>query len=91
MEYYILSLKWSKGKGEYVWWGPDDSGYVKDINQAGKYSEERINSKPLYYRNTNTFPVPCEIVEQLFLQRVVPTTTENWAAMNIDYASLKEY
>lgn len=38
--YYLLSLKWSKNKDQYVWWGPNGSGYYTDLNRAGKYSKE---------------------------------------------------
>lgn len=90
-EYYILSLKWSNGKGIYVWWGPGNSGYTNDLNQAGIYTEDQIKSRPLYYKNTNTVPVGREIVDKLQTQRTVPSLSSNWELMNIDPSSLKEY
>lgn len=90
-EFYLLSLKWSRAKDRYVWWGPDDAGYVEDLNRAGVYTEEKINSKPRYYKNTVVVPVAKEVAENLFIQRVVPTTSANWDALNIDLTELKEY
>lgn len=91
MEYYLLSLKWSNGKEKYVWWGPDNSGYTEDVNQAGVYTEEDIAKRPLYYRNTSTYPVPVEIVKQMTSQIVVPTYSENWNLLNIDVSKLDHY
>lgn len=91
MKFYILSLKWSYGKEKYVWWGPDNSGYTENINEAGVYTEEKINSNPGYYRNTSTYPVPVEVVEKMTMHRVVPTLSENWNVMDIDLPALKEY
>lgn len=90
-EFYLLSLKWSRSKDRYVWWGPDNGGYVEDLNRAGLYTEETINSKPRYYKNTGVVPVPKDVAENLYIQRVVPTTNDNWNALNIDLAALEEY
>lgn len=90
-EYYILSLKWSNGKGMYVWWQPDNNGYTNDLNQAGIYTEEQINSRPLYYKNTGTVPVEKETVDKLQTQRTVASLSSNWDLMNIDLKALKEY
>jgi hypothetical protein len=81
--YYLLSLKHSKNKNEYVWWQADDSGYTTDINQAGIYSEERINSRKRYYSNTGTMPVPVEIVEQTKKMTIVPTLDDNYKLLGI--------
>lgn len=41
MKYYILSKKWTRREDENLtWWGPDQQGYVYDINKAGLYSKE---------------------------------------------------
>ena len=43
--YYILSRKWTKREDENLtWWGPDQSGYVYDIDKAGIYSKEEAFS-----------------------------------------------
>lgn len=75
--YYLLSLKWSKREDLYVWWGPNDSGYTTDINQAGVYTEEQINSRKNYYSNTSTMPVPVELIEQSTKRIVVVALLEN--------------
>ncbi|PZT51998.1 hypothetical protein [Paenibacillus silvae] len=91
MQYYLLSLKWSKGKDKYVWWGPENSGYTEDLNQAGIYTEEDLDKRPLYYRNTTTYAVPVETVKKMITQTVVPTLSENWDLMNIDVSKLPHY
>ncbi|PWW37361.1 MULTISPECIES: hypothetical protein [Paenibacillus] len=91
MKYYLLSLKWSAGKGKYVWWGPDSSGYTEDLNKAGVYTEEDLAKRTRYYRNTGTYPVPVETVKQMITQTVVPTLSGNWDLMKINLSELKEY
>lgn len=76
---------------EYVWWEADDSGYTKNLKQAGIYSEEKINSNPLYYKNNNTYPVPVEVVEKLITNVTVPTLSDNWHLMDIPVDKLKHY
>lgn len=65
-DYYILSLKWTRTHEECVtWWGPDNSGYVISLANAGRYSEERVRSMPGYYDNReSTLAVPCEVAEK---------------------------
>jgi hypothetical protein len=44
--YYILSLKHShKHQGFLSWWGPNDSGYVARLKNAGVYTEEKDERK----------------------------------------------
>ena len=50
-KYYILSLKWSEGCELATWWKSDNSGYTRDLNEAGVYTEEQIQSRPHYYDN----------------------------------------
>ena len=83
MEYYLLSLKWSEGKDYYVWWGPNDSGYTNDIDQAGVYNEEQINSNKLYYSNTRVMPVPKELVEQSIKRTLIDANNENYDLFGI--------
>ena len=91
MQYYLLSLKWSKEQHAYVWWGPDNSGYATDLNKAGIYTQEQIDRNPLYYRNKSTYPVPVEVVNSLYAARSIPTTDHNWKTLNIDVAALPHY
>jgi hypothetical protein len=50
--YYILSLKHSPAPGGMsVWWGPNNCGYYCDLNSAGIYSQEEIDSNPGYLNN----------------------------------------
>lgn len=90
--FYLLSLKWSK-KDHYVWWKSDDSGYTHDLEKAGVYTEERIKSRPLYYSNTSTMPVPIELVKQGQLQVVVVADSANFNLFGIadHLKTAKEY
>ena len=92
-KYYLLSLKWSKGADEYTWWGPNNSGYCTDINKAGVYSEEEINSRRLYYCNKGVMPIPVDLVQQAEKKTVVTATVENFDLFQIDehIKTAKEY
>ena len=60
--FLILSLKWSKG-GILTWWGPDNSGYVTDIDNAGRYTRAQVEGKARYYSNEDsTRAVPVQDV-----------------------------
>ncbi len=39
-------------------WGPDNSGYVTDMAQAGHYTREQIMENRLYYDNDECHPIP---------------------------------
>ena len=57
--FLVLSLKWSRG-GILTWWGPDDNGYVTDIDDAGRYTRVQVEKKENYYndgRDTRAVPV----------------------------------
>lgn len=71
-EYYILSLKWTRTQDECVtWWGPNNSGYVISLANAGRYSEETVRRMPGYYDNREgTLAVPCEVAEKHALRIV---------------------
>jgi len=57
--YYILSLKHSPGyAGQALWWGPNDRGYVEDLNKAGLYTKAQIEEQPGYYNDgTDTLAI----------------------------------
>lgn len=71
-DFYILSLKWTRsGEDCATWWGPDNSGYVLSLDNAGRYSEELVRSKPGYYDNReSTLAVPCEVADRHALRLV---------------------
>lgn len=71
-KYYILSLKWTRGGDNLVFWGPSDSGYVVSLELAGKYTHEQVTNKAYYYNNLETtLAIPVEDVEHHAV-RVVP-------------------
>jgi hypothetical protein len=49
--FLILSLKRSKG-GVLTWWAPNNNGYVTNIEKAGLYSREQVESNPRYYNSS---------------------------------------
>lgn len=71
-DYYILSLRWTRTGEECVtWWGPNNSGYVISLENAGRYSEDLVRSMPGYYDNRETtLAVPCEVAEKHALRIV---------------------
>lgn len=75
-EYYVLSLKYSIGKDDLVWWGPNGCGYYNSLDAAGRYTQAQIDKdKGLNNRDT-TLAVPCEFVDGL-AYRVVGETGRN--------------
>lgn len=62
-QYYLMSIKWTNGDN-IVWWGPNDSGYTEDIENAGIYSAEQIKQHSIYYSNQGVMPVAVEKVQQ---------------------------
>lgn len=52
LRYYVLSLSHSPGyAGKSLWWGPNDSGYVEDLQHAGLYTSEQIKARSNYYND----------------------------------------
>jgi hypothetical protein len=64
--YYILSLRWTRSGEEHVtWWGPNNSGYVSSLENAGRYSEDCVHGNRAYYDNReSTVAVPCEVADR---------------------------
>lgn len=60
-----MSLKWTRhNESNITWWGPNNSGYVWNLDLAGKYTEEQVRRIPDYYDNrAHTIAVPCEIAD----------------------------
>lgn len=67
--YYILSLKWTTGD-LCVWFRPEQSGYTRYLNEAGRYSEYTVKAILPYY-GVHASAIPCEVVERA-TQTVVP-------------------
>lgn len=54
-QFYILSLKHSPGpNGEAIWWRPAAAGYTPNLDDAGLYSLETVESDEGYYNNGET-------------------------------------
>lgn len=70
-EFYILSLKWTRGGDLLTWWAPNNSGYTTVLELAGRYPRELVEAKRGYYDNgESTIAIPCVDVEAE-AQRVV--------------------
>lgn len=64
--FYILSLKWSRGREILTWWGPKNSGYTGLLEGAGVYTREQVDAKPSYYNNgDSTLAIPVASVADL--------------------------
>lgn len=70
--YYIMSLKWTRSGEEAVtFWGPGNSGYVLNLNEAGRYSDDQVTERCSYYDNReNTIALPCDIVDKYAIRIV---------------------
>jgi len=72
-EYYILSLNGSQGAYCQVllWWRPDNRGYTKFLEAAGRYKESVVRTGLGYYDNhETTIAIPCSEVERFALRAV---------------------
>jgi hypothetical protein len=70
-EYFVLSLKWSKGQELLVWWRPNNAGYTCRLDDAGRYTAEAIEADRRYYDDgEGTLAVPCEMAESLAIRVV---------------------
>lgn len=78
MNYYILSLKWTRDRNrQIVWWGPGNSGYTEDLAAAGVYTEEQVRDQPDYYNNReSTIAVPVEEAAKLAYRSVSTADVE---------------
>lgn len=58
MLYHILSLKYSKFDEPLVWWRGNNSGYTRNLDEAGIYTQEQIDESPGYYNKDDTCAIP---------------------------------
>lgn len=73
--YYILDTRSCVGNCG-LWWGPNRSGYVCSLDEAGKYEEEealRIQES----RGTDA-ALPCDEVDNLAVRHVRVDTDAFW-------------
>jgi len=86
-EYYILSRKWTARKDENLtWWGPNQQGYVYDIDKAGTYSKETAFSICLGAHGSS-IPVSVDDVNRLATRMVFKSTE----ALKILYSEHPDY
>lgn len=63
-EFYIVSLKHTKGQN-MCFWRPNDAGYTEIIEDAGIYTEEQVKEHQSYYNNgESSIAVPVAIVKE---------------------------
>lgn len=69
MLYLIKSIKWTKHYKKDTYWGPDESGYVSIIANAGFYNEDEANKiVRLSSGNAEMIPVSREILDRAYRQ-----------------------
>lgn len=83
-DYYVLSLRWTRTGEECItWWGPNNAGYVCDLDNAGRYTEDQVSSKRSYYDNRETtLAVPCVLADR-FARRIVHADSMNALASEL--------
>lgn len=80
-EWVILSLKWSQGSDDYVWYKPKSQGYTADLNRAGRFTKEEARSLVM---EGVTLAVPLEAAESLSESvRLVRTDAATLRAMSL--------
>lgn len=85
--YYILSRKWTaREDNNLTWWGPDQSGYVYDIDKAGVYSKETAFSISKGVHGSS-IPVSVDDVNLLATRMVYKSD----AALKILYSEHPDY
>lgn len=71
-DHYILCLKGGPFGDMMTWWAPNNNGYTISLDQAGRYSAEKVASHPSYYDDgVNTKAIPCHLAEEA-AHRIVP-------------------
>ena len=62
MDYFIVSLKWTRKGDPYItFWRADNAGYVWPLSRAGRYTKAAVEAEPDYHNNgIDTFAVPVD-------------------------------
>ena len=63
-QFYVLSLK--RTLHEAAWWMPNEAGYTRDLNRAGKYSHAIIEANRQRLDNGETTrAIPCDLAHKV--------------------------
>jgi hypothetical protein len=70
--FYIICLRHSSNQDYAItWWGPNNSGYTLNLDNAGKYTldqiikDERVKDK----HNGDDYGIPCEEIDRIAVER----------------------
>lgn len=97
--YYLLSLKNLRSTNNFIWWKPNSQGYTDDLNQAGVYTAEEIETTnadgvPVIkrqYCNSDTVAVAISDVERLVTRKCILNTSNNLIELGVHISTLPEY
>lgn len=66
-EYYIFSVSHTYSVDSHILlWAANNKGYTFIVEEAGRYSEEKVLESLEYYNNgRGTLAVPCEVVDSM--------------------------
>ena len=79
-DWLVLSVKWSKGSEDLVWFKPNASGYTTDLNQAGRYTKEEARRRHDLETHGNNAAVP--LVTALAASRTYRTVEARLAVVD---------
>jgi hypothetical protein len=82
--FYLLAADYSKRSDNLVWWGPNDSGYTRDLKDAGVYTFDQIHPTCWKDDEYDTIPVKKELVDALYSPQHVRHETKNLESLGID-------
>jgi hypothetical protein len=63
MSQYYIVMKNPHGSDYALFWRPNEAGYTRQLDRAGRYSEER--AKSICRMRGEEFMLPCEDVDSL--------------------------
>lgn len=76
--YYIIDTRTVVGNCA-MFWGPNRSGYVCNLAEAGKYSEE--DAKHQQRSRPTDVAVPCDVIDAMAVTHVRADTRPYWDAL----------